>query len=330
MRARYLFSVAVLFLPIHLLRNHGPEVLKPVKTVDIADLQGPLQHMAADVKGQRIFVAATGNNTIEIFDAQTLQHLNTITGLSQPQDLVYLAESSHLLVTNAADGSLRTYDTKTLKLLSSKMMGGDADRIRVTPGGKSAIVGWGVGSLAVVDLQSGKRTDIQLRSHPDSFQVDSLGNHIFVNLPGVGEVSVIDRRSQTITESWPIRQRENSPMALDELNRRVFVVCRHPARLLVLNMDDGAVMATMSTVADADDVFYDKERKRVYVVGGEGLIAPYKQKGPDEYLALPRTDTTDEARTGLFVPEWNRIYVVARNRPPVFPAELLSFDVLND
>src|ERR1700733_6852912 len=112
MLARYLFCATLAALPIRLPKKHGAEVLKQLKDVTVQDIQGAVQHMAADVKGNRIFLAATGNNTIEIFDAQTLDHLNTIAGLSQPQDLVFLPGSGHLLVSNAADGSLRTYDTK--------------------------------------------------------------------------------------------------------------------------------------------------------------------------------------------------------------------------
>jgi hypothetical protein len=235
-----------------------------------------------------------------------------------------LPESGQLLVSNAADGSLRSYDGKTLELLDSQLMGGDADHIRVARGGKSIIVGWGVGALAVLDIPSRRRFDIQLRSHPESFQLDSAGNLVFVNLPGIGEISVVDRRSRLIVDSWPIRQHDNSAMALDESDRRLFVVCKRPARLLVLSMDDGAVIATMSTVADADDVFYDRERKRVYVVGGEGALAVYRQKGPDEYVALSRIETAEEGHTGLFVPEWNRFYVAARSRPYVSSAELLK------
>jgi DNA-binding beta-propeller fold protein YncE len=322
--------VAVLLFGVDIVHGHAPDVLKKLDGVMVPDIDGPVEHMAADIKGQRIFLAATGNNSIEIFDAKTLRHLNTIDGLAQPQDLLYLPESGHLLVSNAADGSLRTYDTKSLKLLERKLMGGDADHIRMLPGGKSVMVGWGVGALAIVDLTSGRRSDISLKSHPESFQMDSVGNHIFVNLPGVGEISVIDRRSGTVIESWPIRARENVPMAIDEANRRVFVVCHKPARLLVLDMDDGAEMASFSTVADAGDLFYDHERKRIYVIGGEGFLAIYQQKGPDEYSSLGRVDTVDEGRTGLFVPEWNRLYVVARKRPPVSPAELLSFAILGD
>ena len=329
MLVRYALAAALTLLPVHLPKKHGPEVLKQLRDVTVEDIEGVVEHMAADVKGNRIFLAATGNNSIEIFDSQTLQHLGQIKGLSQPEDVIFLPSSGHLLVSNGADGTLRTYDAKTYKLLDSKPMGGDANRIRVTANGKFVVVGWGVDGLAVIDCQTGKRSDVQLKSHPEAIQSDSSGNRLFVNLPGVGEVAVVDRRSQTVTESWPIRQRENAAMALDEANRRIFVVCHRPSKLLVLNMDDGAIMATLSTPADADEVFYDQQRKRIYVIGGEGAIAPYSQKGPDEYVALSRTDTVEQARTGLFVPEWNRIYVVARNRPPGFPLEILSFAVLD-
>ncbi len=329
MLARYLLAAALVGLPIKLPKKHGPEVLKQVKDVTVANIEGVVQHMAADIKGNRIFLAATGNNTIEIFDSQTLQHLGSIQGLSQPQDVIFLPESEHLLVSNAADGTLRTYDTKTLKMIDSKPMGGDANRIQVTPNGKFIIVGWGVGGLAIVDTQSGHRSDVQLKSHPEAIQLDSAGNRMFVSLPGVGEIAVVDRRSQTVTESWPVRQHENAAMALDESDRRLFVVCRRPSKLLVVNIEDGSIMATLSTAADADDVFYDQKRKRIYVVGGEGEIAVYKQNGPDEYTPMSRTDSIDQGRNGLLVPEWNRLYVVARNRPPGFPLELASFTILD-
>jgi WD40 repeat protein len=329
MLVRFLLAAALVSLPIRLPKKHGPEVLKQIKEVTVSNIEGTVQHMAADVKRNRIFLAATSNNTIEIFDAQTLQHLNTIEGLSQPQDVIFLPESDELLVSNAADGTLRSYDAKTFKLIDSKPMGGDANRICVTPNGKFVIVGWGVGGLAIVDRQSGKRIDVELQSHPEAFQLDSAGNRLFVNLPGVGEVAVVDRRSQTVTESWPIRQHDNVAMALDEADRRLFVVCHRPSKLLVLNIDDGSIVSSMSTTSDADDVFYDQQRKFIYVIGGEGEIAVYKQATADEYSPMGKTDTVEDARTGLFVPEWNRLFVVARNRPPDVKMELLSFSVID-
>jgi DNA-binding beta-propeller fold protein YncE len=331
MFARLLFSAAAVLLPVRLIPSHAPQPMKLLKQVTVSELEGPIPHLAVDVKGQRIFLAASNKNAIEIFDAQTLRHTGTISGLAAPQDVVFVPETGSLLISNGADGSFRVYDGATLKLTSSKLMGGDADRIQVGAGGKTAFVGWGVGSIAMLDLHSGKRVDIQLKSHPDAIQLDSAGNRIFVNMPGVKQLAVIERKSQFLAESWPVHPcRDNGPMALDEANRRIFVVCRKPAKLLVLNMDDGAIVATMSTVEDADDVFYDRERKRVYVVGGEGYIAAHRQKGPDEYGPVSYVETSPGGRSGLFVPEWNRIYVAARNRPPVDQAEILSFAILDD
>jgi len=328
MRVPSLLSAILILLQIHLFphRSNGP--LKPLDNVMLPGLDGELEHLAVDVQGQRIFLAATSKNTIEIYTAQGLKHLATISGLKQPQDVVFVPETGNLLVTNAADGSLRTYDGKTLKLLDSKLLGGDAQRLAIGSGGKTAYVGWGVGTLAVFNMQTGQRSDIKLKSPAEAFQLDSTGNRIFVNLPGTDEISEIDRRGQMVYASWPVHPyHENGPMALDEANRRIFVVCRRPAKLLVLNMDDAAVMASITTVGDAADVFYDKERKRVYVIGGEGHVDVFKQKGPDEYSVVSHTETLPGARTGLFVPEWNRIYVVARNRPPYDPAEMLSFSL---
>jgi len=327
-RSASLLSVAVILLQIHLFPKHSGGSLKELKQVMLPRLEGPVSHLAVDIKNQRIFLAATSNNTIEVYDAQRLAHLSTITGLAQPMDIAVLPESGNLLVSNGADGSLRTYDGQTLKLLDSKLLGGDADRIGIVPGGKTVCVGWGVGGLAIVDLPSGHRSNIKLSSHPESFQLDSTGNRIFVNLPGVSQIVEIDRRSQTIFSSWPLHPyRDNGPMAIDEANRRIFVVCRKPAKLLVLNMDDDAVMASMSTVGDAGDVFYDRERKRIYVVGGEGFVDVFQQKSADDYSVLSHTITVPGARNGLFVPEWNRVYVVARNRPPFDTAEIFSFGI---
>jgi hypothetical protein len=70
----------------------------------------------------------------------------------------------------------------------------------------------------------------------------------------------------------------NFPMALDEQRHRLFVVCRRPAQLLVLNTDTGAVAAQLPAVSDCGDVFYDSASKRLYASGGGGSVSVSSSK----------------------------------------------------
>jgi hypothetical protein len=103
-------------------------------------------------------------------------------------------------------------------------------------------------------------------------------------------------------------------MALDENGRRLFVVCRKPARLLVFNIESGKIVSQLDCVGDSDDVFYDSQRKRVYASGGEGAIWVYGQRDADHYEQLARVATASGARTGLFVAGLSRLFLAVPHR----------------
>src|SRR6185436_7438902 len=120
--------------------------------------------------------------------------------------------------------------------------------------------------------------------------------------------------------------RANFPMALDEAGRRLFVGARSPALMLVYDTDSGKIVAKVPIGGDTDDVFFDAERKRVYVICGEGRIDIFRQEDADHYVREGSVKTAPRARTGLFVPEEARLYVAA---PMVdkTPARILVFGV---
>jgi hypothetical protein len=77
----------------------------------------------------------------------------------------------------------------------------------------------------------------------------------------------------------------NFPMAWDEENRTIAVVFRNPARLALLDSDTGALKATLSACGDADDVFFDERRRRIYVSCGSGSVDVFQAEGPAYRLA---------------------------------------------
>ena len=284
-----------------------------VGTVPLPGVKGRIDHLAADVYHGRLFVAALGNNSVEVVDVRKNAVLSSIAGLAEPQGVAYLESANRLFVANGGDGTLRAYDGSTLKPLSSLRLGSDADNIRLEAKRNRIYVGYGDGALAVLDAGGKRLADIPLRAHPESFQLAGKQEKLFVNLPGVHSIAVVDGDKYKVMAEWPVKDgSENFPMALDEANKRIFVVCRRPARLLVLDMDSGLVLARLPTVGDADDIFYDPIHARLYVTGGEGRIAVYAQQSADGYMQIGEIATVAGARTSLFVPEWNRLFVAVR------------------
>src|SRR5215469_16761275 len=249
------------------------------KTVELPDVQGRIDHMSVDVKGQRLFVSALGNNTVEVIDIKAGKRVKTITGLAEPQGVLYVPANDRLYVANAKDGSVRIFDGTSYALLKTIDYGDDADNLRYDAGRQRAYVGYGSGGLGDIDSQGNKSGEIKLDSHPESFQFEKGSAKGYVNLPKTRKVVVIDREKRTITATWHTGTALNNySMTLDEKDHRLFVVTRVPAQLLVFNTDSGAIIQELSAIGDCDDVFYDLAHKRIYATGGEGGISVFEQQ----------------------------------------------------
>jgi hypothetical protein len=86
--------------------------LELVRTIPMPGVEGRIDHMAADIRGHRLFVAALGNNTLEVLDVKQGKRLHTITGLCEPQGVAYLPHAGRIVVANGNDGSCRFFDSQ--------------------------------------------------------------------------------------------------------------------------------------------------------------------------------------------------------------------------
>jgi len=95
--------------------------------------------------------------------------------------------------------------------------------------------------------------------------------------------------------------------------------------LLAIDTSTGKETASVEIVGDTDDLFYDAARHRVYVIGGEGFVDVFDQKSPDRYERMAHIPTAAGARTGLFVPDWGKLFLAVPHRGEQ-RAELLMFE----
>jgi DNA-binding beta-propeller fold protein YncE len=284
--------------------------------IPLGKVSGRTDHFAIDLERRRLFVAELGNNSVGVIDLNKGELIRNIAGLKEPQGVAYEKSTDTLFVASAGDGSLRLFRGAELANAGRIELGEDADNIRVDKNGRKVFVGYGAGALAVIDPATRtKLASIPLPAHPESFQLDSSAARIFVNLPEVRQIAVVNIPARKVSATWPMKEGEaNFPMAIDRAGEHVLAVFRKPASLVAFSMGNGLVSAKVDTCGDADDIFIDPERDRVYVSCGEGFIDVFESRTGD-YKDLGRVKTVAGARTSFFAPELDRLFVGVRATP---------------
>jgi hypothetical protein len=275
---------------------------EPVQTVAMSGVTGRLDHIVFDAKSRRAFVAALGNNTVEVVDLSTGKPAGRIRDIEEPQGIVLLPDANQLVVTSGGDGTCRFYDASSLKLIESVQCGGDADNIRIEAASQRLYVGYGTGGLAVIDAAKRRRlSEIKLDGHPESFQLESRGPRIFVNVPSARQVAVVDREKGSVTAKWKLSAESNYPMALDESRHRLFIGCRKPSKLILLDTETGKETESLECSGDVDDIFVDPGSGKAYLACGEGFIDVFEPTDSGAHRRSERIRTAAGARTSLYV-----------------------------
>ena len=282
-----------------------------------------------------LFVSALGSNAVEAINigGRVLEH--TIANLPDPQGVAFAPDSNKLFVASGR-GKVYVYDGKTYDPITTIDFEGGADNMRYDAPTKRVYVGCGddekSGAIAMIDSVTNHRLDeeYKLGGEPESFQLEQSGPNIYVNVPDLKQVVVVNRATKQIVH-WPLKGvASNFPMALDEADHRLFVGVHSPPRLAVLDTNSGRLVALLPSVQDSDDLYFDAARKRVYMPGGEGFIDVFQMTDPDHYTLLARIPTAIGARTaGYFGKQgkgFDRFYLAVPARGGQ-PAEVRIYTV---
>lgn len=321
MKALLLAAAALLALDLRADTN----ALTLVKTIPLPDVRGRIDHFAFDAQHQRLFVAALGNDTVEVVDLAAGKRVRTIGDCSEPQGVAFAPAENVLLIANGGSGEVKILDATSFRALHEIKDLSDADNARYADG--LFYVGYSDG-LAVIRANNGELVaNIKLPGHPESFQLEQKGNRIFVNIPDARQVAVIDRDKREVIATWQVEKLEgNFPMALDETDHRLFIGCRRPVPwLFIMDTANGNLVKVHRISGDVDDVFYDAQRKRIYASCGEGFVDVIDQRAGDDYETCGHIATASGARTSFFSPERNELYLAVRAGMVSGKAELRVF-----
>jgi DNA-binding beta-propeller fold protein YncE len=304
----------------------GTDELTLSKTIPMSGVQGRIDHLDVNLKDGIAYVAALGNNTLEVVDLVKGKVIHSIDGLDEPQGVGYIPQTREVFVANGGTGDCFFFNTHTFEKMATVHLGSDADDVRYDSVEEKIYVGYGSGGIAIIDAVSRTQVgDIRLPTHPESFQLDKGLHLLFVNLPDASVVGVVDLgRSQLVNKWEDATASANFPMAVDTVFHRVMVGYRHPARLLVYDGRSGKVLGSEKMTGDADDLYYDEASGNILVSGGAGAVSIFKASADGIYKQSANILTRSGARTSLLVPGWRMLLVAARAASGG-PAELLLY-----
>jgi DNA-binding beta-propeller fold protein YncE len=308
-RAIVLLTGVMMSIPATAQTPPAPLVLEA--KILLGPVSGRIDHLAIDLKRKRLLVAELGNNSLGVVDLADRKVLRTLTGFNEPQGVGYEPVTDTVYVANAGDGSVRILQGEDFSQIGRIDLGDDADNVRIDTARSRVLVGYGAGALAILDpATKGKIGDIRLKAHPESFQID--GDRAFVNVPDARLIEIADLAKNEVVGAWPIQpNHSNFPMAIDRETHRLFVVFRSPVRLVIMSTADGHVIGSVDAGGDADDVFVDTQRHRIYVTCGAGIVDVFEDHS-GSYQRIGQISTAPGARTSLFVPEMDRLFVAVR------------------
>ena len=238
----------------------GQNLLVEQTTIPMPGVKGRIDHLDVNLKEKIVYVAALGNNSLEIVDINKGKVLHSIKGLDEPQGVAYIPQQQEIFVANGGNGDCYFYNAHSFEKTGTLHLSSDADDVRYDSIDKKIYVGYGEGGIAVIDALTRQQiADIKLPAHPEGFQLDKKLNKLFVNLPDAQQVAVIDLKQFKLINKWSTGEfRANFPLAIDIIHHYIFIGYRHPPKLVIMNEETGAIVSTADMVSDVDDVYVDE------------------------------------------------------------------------
>lgn len=315
----FIFSIfLILVLSTSLAQNKSSLTMD--RTFELPDVNGRIDHLSIDLKSNRLFVAALGNGTVEVIDLTLGKVIYSIKNLKEPQGVEYIQQYNLLFVSSGGDGTCKIFNASDFKLLKVIQLGDDADNIRYDRKSGIVFVGFGSGGIAAIDPAKMKLLyKINLPAHPESFQIDDSKGLMFVNVPDANQLDIIDINKKIVIDRIRLNIRDNFPMALDTIHQLIFIGTWNPPRLVLFDAKSfGNPSLREKTISennisgDADDIYYDRADSLIFVSCGSGYIDIFKQLNSRKILLKEKIRTSPGARTSLYVPELNKLFVAAR------------------
>ena len=291
--------------------NGNHPYFKLMKTIPLAGVTGRIDHLSIDLKNHRLFISALGYHSVIVLDLNKGKIIHRIAGLDYAQGVLYVPKYNELVVSTAGNGKLYIYNAGNYQLEKVIDFENDADNLRYDPYAGIVYVAYGSGGIGMVNIKNNQLIKkIRLDDHPEAFSIHNRYSLAYVNIPDARELASVNLKTGKVEKKLSfVSSLANFPMALDSVHHRLFIGFRIPPRFKVFNTQTMKPVATVKIDRDADDFYYDPQKKKIYISCGGGYLEVIEQQTPDTYKLQDRIKTAAGARTSLWVPKQKYFYL---------------------
>lgn len=287
------------------------------KTLPIGG-EGAWDYVTVDAPGHRLFVTRTTHTMV--IDSETGKVLGDIPGQKTAHGTAIVPRLNRGFITDGGgSGAIVVFDLKTYAVLGSIPALPDADGIIYDAKLDRVLAVSGDGNAFLtfkpdIDPKSGKLdAPIPLGGAPEFMASDGSGK-VWINLEDKDVVAVVDLKTRKVVARWPVAPGGKPVgMSMDAAKRRLFIGCRGPQNLVVMNADTGKVEGALPIGAGVDaTVFADGE---AFASSGDGTLTVAAEKA-GKFTVEQTVQTPRAARTMGFDPESHRFFMPTADMEP--------------
>jgi DNA-binding beta-propeller fold protein YncE len=300
------------------------------RVITLPGVRGQFGQLAVDEAHQHLFVAVTGSNRLLVIDLQNNSIDDQVTGLEAPLGVLYLPDD-RVAVSASGSGAISFYAAAGLTLNASLIFGSSAGALCSDPTLKRLYLGYGRTKhygIAVIADDGKPQTELSTPEQPQALVVDSAQQRLYVGFSTLNAIAVFDLIADKQILSWPLGEGQGAsyPLALDGDGKRLFIGGRSGDEVAVLDTQSGKLLQDIAAPGEVASLSFDSRNRELYVPGGTGQLAIYKEDADGVLHAAGFIPTRRGAHSGVL--DAGRYYLAV----PAYagkPAEIRVYLVTN-
>jgi DNA-binding beta-propeller fold protein YncE len=272
---------------------------------------GGFDYVYADPAGRAIYVARTGQNSrINVYNLDSLEPSGEISK-TRAHGAVVDPKSHHGF---SSSKPLAMWDTKTLAIIKTIDVDGSPDGILGDPVSQQVyILSHSAPNVTVINAIDGSVVGtVDVGGAPEQSAVDGKG-HLFVDLEDKGAVAVVDTTTLKVINTFSLGEKfgGNAGLAFDVRNHVLFVACREPAVMVMMDSITGKVLGDLPIGTGCDGAGFNPKTHECFSSQGDGTLTIIKEVSPTKFVVEQTLKTMPGAKTMTIDPKTGKVFLIS-------------------